>query len=675
MAHVARASFEQQSDRDQNGSGSSPLSDWTSDVGLGARASRDHGSESPDENSCLSLPVHAMTEDDGMVCEHNLPDVNIQNTDYAESSTLPAPPSGGYSSVPVSHEDLEHPENFNSTLYKKQRNGCCNVAIINDGWTYEVLTITLSIGCIAAIATILATMDGKSLSQWTMPIQPNALISVFAVVAKASLLYSVAQCIGQLKWLYFRSGVHPMIDIQRFDDASRGPWGSLIFLWKFRLTALTSSGACFITIAALAIDPFTQQVLEFPFRLVSNGQGSAYTQRSIGYKSDLKYTGTPQKINSAFQAAMALGLFGQSTGPPFVCPTGNCTYPDVSTLGFAGSCRDVTAESSVSCPNATTKINVNTNCTITTPSGDILTVRHGIHGDDMANVTWGTLLTSVPRNYAGGYQPALSTMFEFSLWNSSGRPGEVNGSTAFECTIELAERTYSNFSVTQGQRTIPSTFTTRLEALTANVTAQKFRFRPKVAIGNNSSSSPQDSTNYTLGYKDATLISITLQSIFITNLYPQGYGSQVGEPGVPSTGFDFSNILYTSQNLSELVDEMTKQMTEYMRNLNSTDVLAVPGESFQHETYIHVHWQWFSLPATLVVGAAIILQTTILINRWHGVRAWKSSVLPFLLHPLSGVEPRELGGMEKLTDIETQAQNMDINLGASPEGHLRFLVS
>lgn len=222
---------------------------------------------------------------------------------------------------------------------------------------------------------------------------------------------------------------------------------------------------------------------------------------------------------------MALGLFGQSTGPLFVCPAGNCTYPDVSTLGFTSSCRNVTAESSVSSPNATTKINVDTNFTITTPSGDILTVHHGIHGDDMANVTWGTLLTSVPRNYAGGYQPALATLFEFSLWNSSGKPGEVNGSTAFECTIELAERTYSTFSVTHGQRNIPSTFTTWLEALTANGTAQKFRFRPKVAIRNNSSSSPQDSTNYTFGYIDATLIGITLQAIFITNLYPQAYGS------------------------------------------------------------------------------------------------------------------------------------------------------
>lgn len=72
-----------------------------------------------------------------------------------------------------------------------------------------------------------------------------------------------------------------MIDIQRFDDASRGPWGSLIFLWKFRLTALTSSGECLITIAALAIDLFAQQVLEFPFRLVSIGQASAYTQYGI----------------------------------------------------------------------------------------------------------------------------------------------------------------------------------------------------------------------------------------------------------------------------------------------------------------------------------------------------------------------------------------------------------
>lgn len=79
--------------------------------------------------------------------------------------------------------------------------------------------------------------------------------------------------------------------------------------------------------------------------------------------------------------------------------------------------------------------------------------------------------------------------------------------------------------------------------------------------------------------------------------------------------------------------------------------------------------------ATLGMCAAIILQTTILINRWHGVRACKYSVLPFLLHPLGGAEPRELGGMENLSYIEKQAQNMDIKLGASPEGHLRFLVS
>lgn len=77
MAHIARASFEQQSDRNQNRSGSSPVSDWSPDVGLDARASRDHGSESPDENSCLSLPVHAMIDDDRMVSEHNLAGVNV----------------------------------------------------------------------------------------------------------------------------------------------------------------------------------------------------------------------------------------------------------------------------------------------------------------------------------------------------------------------------------------------------------------------------------------------------------------------------------------------------------------------------------------------------------------------------------------------------------------------
>ena len=55
-----------------------------------------------------------------MGCEHNLADVNVQSTDYAESPTLPTLLSGGYSSVPVLHGDLEHPEDFNSTYIKNE---------------------------------------------------------------------------------------------------------------------------------------------------------------------------------------------------------------------------------------------------------------------------------------------------------------------------------------------------------------------------------------------------------------------------------------------------------------------------------------------------------------------------------------------------------------------------
>jgi hypothetical protein len=118
-----------------------------------------------------------------------------------------------------------------------------------------------------------------------MPIQPNALISIFAVIAKAALIYTIAGCISQSKWLRFHKEVHQIIDLQRFDDASRGPWGSTQFLWRFRFREPIASVGCIITVVALAIDPFTQQIIEYPSRQVSSGVGSATTQRCQAYES------------------------------------------------------------------------------------------------------------------------------------------------------------------------------------------------------------------------------------------------------------------------------------------------------------------------------------------------------------------------------------------------------
>jgi hypothetical protein len=58
-----------------------------------------------------------------------------------------------------------------------------------------------------------------------------------------------------------------------FDDASRGPWGSFKLLWRTRGGVGSISWAtylgCSITVAAIALGPFNQQVLSYPSRPVN----------------------------------------------------------------------------------------------------------------------------------------------------------------------------------------------------------------------------------------------------------------------------------------------------------------------------------------------------------------------------------------------------------------------
>jgi hypothetical protein len=44
-------------------------------------------------------------------------------------------------------------------------------------------------------------------------------------------MFFVAQVISQLKWEYFRTP-RPLYDLDRYEEASRGVWGSTLFLFS-----------------------------------------------------------------------------------------------------------------------------------------------------------------------------------------------------------------------------------------------------------------------------------------------------------------------------------------------------------------------------------------------------------------------------------------------------------
>jgi len=134
-------------------------------------------------------------------------------------------------------------------------------------WWDELLSMTIGVVCTALAIAILAYMQNRAQTDWKLPIQPNSLIAVFATLSRMAMIYPLSEFLGHLKWGYFAS-IKPLSMMHAFDVASRGPIGSIKFLWKCRASSLLGSCAALLTILLLAFQPFMQQSLNSSTRLV-----------------------------------------------------------------------------------------------------------------------------------------------------------------------------------------------------------------------------------------------------------------------------------------------------------------------------------------------------------------------------------------------------------------------
>ena len=75
-------------------------------------------------------------------------------------------------------------------------------------------------------------------------------------------LLIIASCVGQSKWRHFQKKPSRLQDFDTFDEASRGPSGALKLLWRLRARFGTPVIAALVTIIALGVDSFAQQVVK-----------------------------------------------------------------------------------------------------------------------------------------------------------------------------------------------------------------------------------------------------------------------------------------------------------------------------------------------------------------------------------------------------------------------------
>jgi hypothetical protein len=102
-------------------------------------------------------------------------------------------------------------------------------------WGLEIGALALSIGSTLTITAVLFSWDTQPLTDWHFVTSLNTVISTLGAIARISLAFAISACIGQQKWNWFRIRQDRLKTFERFDEASRGPWGSFILLctlWK-----------------------------------------------------------------------------------------------------------------------------------------------------------------------------------------------------------------------------------------------------------------------------------------------------------------------------------------------------------------------------------------------------------------------------------------------------------
>jgi hypothetical protein len=98
-------------------------------------------------------------------------------------------------------------------------------------WTWELVAWVLATLSIAAVMLLLIFFDGELVSAWESRIGINTMVAVLSQAAVSALLVPITASISQLKWIWYQDR-RDLSDLEAFDHASRGPQGSLRFLFR-----------------------------------------------------------------------------------------------------------------------------------------------------------------------------------------------------------------------------------------------------------------------------------------------------------------------------------------------------------------------------------------------------------------------------------------------------------
>lgn len=503
-----------------------------------------------------------------------------------------------------------------------------------DTWSGETFVMSFSFLSFLVIVIVLAIYDQKPSPSLKWGLKLNTVISILAIASKSSLMFVVSESIGQLKWIWFRTGKRRLKSLQSFDEASRGPLGSfsLLFTRPNRKSGLVTLGAA-ITVLALAFEAFMQQIMSYPIRQVDKDSSQAYAKRKTMLFDTMDYT---QDLMGAVYAGMWTNQFDLNPS----CPSGNCTWPPFVSTGWCSQCEDITSQTSLAnctdMPDDTDPAQpYEYPCNVTVPQGDwsASTIKKektdypdSAYIEIPQDFVWevGTKMRGV---FAGVTDPTfviayaqLNNKPTYPPIKKSNPVRDLKVKKATQCAMSPCTRTYS-MSVLDGSldtRLSPPDWGTMLYSDCDEDGCFTAKYRSEIT--NTTSEIP-------LMFFDA------LRSLDGFRAMSMVYNLSNSGPFWTQTGGDFIDIFERLDifGLETIMHNLATSLTTHLINKSNE---TVGGTMSVSEVYVSVEWAWITLPAIVLLSTLILFICTTLGNKKHGLDLWKSAILPVLYHGL-----------------------------------------
>ncbi|KAJ5355832.1 hypothetical protein N7517_010441 [Penicillium concentricum] len=558
-------------------------------------------------------------------------------------SLLPFTSSQGHTDNKRVQTPLEH-ELENDTIAHRQKHQNVSIwMLFSKVFIWEILAMILSTVLLLAIVMVLDNYNHRPQPTWKY-VSLNSVISWLGTIAKACVLFSISEALGQLKWVWFTQKRRPMSDLRTFDSASRGIYGSAELIWNLRARHFAVLG-CLAVILALGFDPFTQNLIEYYPKLVADSTQTAIVSISSTYDA----LGPPRDASNYIEPGMKANIYNAVFNsdsskpwsiPRFSCTSGNCTWDPAATMAMGASCANITEKLDSRCSIITDDSTGSgykgfNNCSSHLPGGD-RSMGGTLAVNYILNSSIGTLITigSIGRFV---YKDTIINPVQII----ANDPDDRTKWQAFECALRPIVRSF-RAKVIEGEYQ-EETLGIWQDAKFSSESMLRGHYRLQPPWGPDMGM--EHNKTFIISQEAIDTIQGFFPPLFTGRMENNGFG-QVIKPNtntihasgdvIQAISSQASNItgctVQSAEKLRCAVENVAAAMSKSFRDtaLSTQENSNITGKAMTSKTYVSIHWQWIALPILVWFLGLLTLVGVIWKTRKISAPTWKNDVMPLL---------------------------------------------